>query len=290
MGADDASSADMHRRPADPLALDDDTVERLLTGDLSPAQAPPAYARVAELLAAAAAAPSPGELAGQAAVLAELRAVTRARPPTTTIRRARTPRRRRRAGLAVVLVVGALATGGVAGAATGHLPGPVREAARSILGTAGRGDPASSTRPGSPPAPATRAAGPGDAGSEGSRPGGATGPGPGPSVPGPVVSPNLQGLCQAYVSGNGAQQGERLDATAFETLARAAGGEDEIAAYCQELLPGDQDPKKPKDPREAEPSGEGQDQGDPPAGTGSGDQGQGGPPATSSPPSPAPNR
>ena len=53
MRAGDASSADMRRSAFDPLALDDDTVERLLTGDLPPAQVPPAYAMVAELLAAA---------------------------------------------------------------------------------------------------------------------------------------------------------------------------------------------------------------------------------------------
>ena len=59
------------------------------------------------------------------------------RTRTAATRRASKPRRRRRAGLAAVVVVGALATGGVAGAATGHLPGPVREAARSILVTVG---------------------------------------------------------------------------------------------------------------------------------------------------------
>ena len=87
-------------------------------------------------------------LAGQAAALAELRAVTRAR---TATRRTSKPERRRRVGLAAVVVVGALATGGVAGAATGHLPGPVREAARSILVTVGGAEPAAPT-PG--PAPA----------------------------------------------------------------------------------------------------------------------------------------
>ena len=83
MDADDASSADM-RRPfsdpaADPLALDEETVERLLSGNLPPAEAPPGYAGVAALLAAAAAEPTPEELTGQSAALAELRAVTRAR-------------------------------------------------------------------------------------------------------------------------------------------------------------------------------------------------------------------
>ena len=113
MAADDASSAEMRRRPtnrdADPLALDEDTVEQLLTGLLSPGQAPAGYAEVAQLLAAAAAAPTPEELAGQRAALAELRAVVRARPAAAMASGPATPRRRRRrTGLAVVVVVGAL--------------------------------------------------------------------------------------------------------------------------------------------------------------------------------------
>jgi len=220
MRADDASSAEMRRPPdpdADPLALDDDTVERLLSGTLPPGQAPPGFAKVAELLAAAAAAPSSAELAGQAAVLTELRAVTRGRPPAVrSLRRARTSRRRRRTGLAVVVAAGALVTGGVAGAATGHLPGPVRAAARTVLGSDG-GTPSTSTQAGQPPGPVKRPAGSGG-GLGGTRPGVSTGPG----GAGPAAAPNPEGLCQAFVSGNGAEQGGKLDATAFEVLARAA--------------------------------------------------------------------
>jgi hypothetical protein len=268
MSADDAPSAEMRRPPdpdADPLAVDDDTVERLLTGGLPPAQAPSGYAEVARLLAAAVAAPSPGELAGQAAVLAELRAVTRARPPATTAPRpAATARRRRRTGLAVVVVAGALAAGGVAGAATGHLPGQVREAARTILATGG-GEPPASTRTGPRPAPVT---GTGGAGGEGSRPGGATGAGLGPVGAGPAASPDLEGLCQAFRSGNGAEPGGKLDAASFRALARAAGGEDKVAAFCEAISPADD---KPKEPRASKEPG----RPDPPGG--GGNQGQGGP-------------
>ena len=120
MSADDASSAEMRRLPdrdADPLAIDDDTVERLLSGTLPPAQAPAGYAKVAELLAAAAAAPSSAELAGQRAVLAELRAVTRGRRSAVRpSRRVRTSQRRRRAGLGVDRVA----------AIMGKRPGTVR--------------------------------------------------------------------------------------------------------------------------------------------------------------------
>jgi hypothetical protein len=292
MGPGDASSADMRRPPFDPLALDDDTVERLVMGDLPPAQAPPAYAKVAELLAAATAAPSPGELAGRAPVLAELRAVTWARPPATaTFRPAPAPRRRRRTGLAVVVVAGALAAGGVAGAATGHLPGPVREAARTILGGASGVAPVTPTRPNPPPAPApdTHPTGAGGAGPHGSRPGVATSRGPGPSAAVPAPSPNLEGLCRAYAADAGGQ-GPALEAAAFQALARAAGGQDQVPAYCEDLLPGDQklknpkddkDPNGSKDPGEPEPPGGGNPgQGGPPPEPGGGNQGAPGPAAS----------
>ena len=273
-------------RDADPLALDEETVEQLLTGAFPPGQAPAGYTAVAQLLAAAAAAPTPGELAGQEAVLAELWAVARARPAATMAPvSASPPRRRRRAGLAVVVVVGALVMGGVAGAATGHLPGPVREVARTILGTGGGQAPPASTDAGQPPAPVKRPAGAGG-GLPGSHPGGSTSRGPGG---GPAASPNLAGLCQALVSGNGAEEGGKLDAAAFEVLARAAGGQERVPAYCEDLVPGDQ---KIKEPTPSNSGGQGHS--GPPATTGSGGQGQGnqgqGDPPGQSSPSPSPNR
>jgi hypothetical protein len=186
----------------------------------------------------------------------------------------------------VVVVVGALATGGAAGAATGHLPGPVREAARTILGTGGGQAPPASTDAGQPPAPVKR---PADAGGglPGSRLGVSSSRGPGD---GPAASPNLEGLCQAFVSGNGTEEGRKPDATAFEALARAAGGLDRVPAFCESLLPGDQKSKEPNEPKQPEPPNSGgQGQSGPPATTGSGGQGQGNPPAQSSP-SPSPNR
>ena len=274
-------------RDADPLALDEETVEQLLTGAFPPGQAPAGYTAVAQLLAAAAAAPTPGELAGQEAALAELWAVTRARPAATIAPVSASPprRRRRRAGLAVVVVVGALVMGGVAGAATGHLPGPVREVARTILGTGGGQAPPVSTDAGQPPALVKRPAGAGG-GLPGSRPGGTTSRGPGG---GPAASPNLAGLCQALVSGNGAEEGGKLDAAAFEVLARAAGGQERVPAYCEDLVPGDQ---KIKEPTPSNSGGQGHS--GPPATTGSGGQGQGnqgqGDPPGQSSPSPSPNR
>jgi hypothetical protein len=283
MRPDDASFAEM-RRPtvnpdADPLALDEATLERLLTGDLSPDQAPPGYAEVAALLAATAAPPNPEELSGQEAALAELRAVTRARPRPAGFRAAKAGRRRRRRmGLAAAVVVGALATGGAAAAATGHLPGPMRDAARSILDTVGGADPATPTPSGPPPAPATRTAGPGG-GDQGPPPTAAANRGPGTTGAGPAANPDMEGLCRAYQAGQGSEQDKRLDSTAFEALARAAGGPEKIAAYCQALQPGE---AKPKDGRQPLPDDQGQGQDGPPSSTG-GSQGPGPTPGASSP-------
>ena len=242
--APDAFSADMGRRPADgddPLALDGDTVEQLLAGELPPARAPRDYAPVAALLEALAAPPSQEELAGQAAALAELRAVTMTR--AAAIHRASKPRRRRRVGLAAIAVAGALTTGGVAAAATGHLPEPVRKATRSILVTVGDPEPATTL-----PLPASSARPPGSHPGQSPPPTDATVLAPGTS--GAAASPNLKGRCRAYLAGNGAENGKKLDAAAFQALAQAAGGEEKVQAYCQRLQPPRPKPDttKPKDP------------------------------------------
>jgi hypothetical protein len=273
MDADDASSAEMRRRHPDPPALDEETVERLLTGELDPGQAPPGYADVAALLAAATAAPSDEELAGKEAALAELRAVTRARAAATS-RPAKPVRRRRRVGLAAVVVVGALVTGGAAAAATGRLPEPVREATRRILGTDGRADLAA---PGAQPAPGTPSPGAPGASRVGQQPPATGAPGAGPATTGaaPAPNPDLTGLCRAYLAGNGKQ----LDATAFQALARAAGGEAKIEAWCRTTLLAD---PKPEDTRPGNPKPNDQQAPAPPEDPGQG-QGQGGPSATRSP-------
>ena len=73
-----------------------------------------------------------------------------------------------------------------------------------------------------------------------------------------------------------AEQGKKLDATAFEALARAAGGQDKVPAYCQARQPGDGKPKQQKQPMPPEDPGQGQGSGGLPAGTGGDNQGQGG--------------
>src|SRR5213592_419011 len=103
--------------------------------------------------------------------------------------RAIKPRRRRRVGLAAVAVAGALVTGGVAAAATGHLPEPVRRATRSIVVTVGVAEPATSL-----PLPASSARPPVD-GRAGQPPSiGATVRTPGTTRAAAAASPDLKGL------------------------------------------------------------------------------------------------
>jgi hypothetical protein len=277
MDADDASSAEVKRLFAnpelDPLALDEDTAERLLDGDLPPAQAPPGYEQVAALLAATVAAPSAEELAGKAAAMAELQTVTRARLAATP-RRAGRPARRRRVGLAVAVVVGALSTGGIAAATTGHLPGPIRDAARSIRSMFGDAAPATPTEPGRQ-VPSTGLAGP--TRGQGAQPGGAAGPGAGTTA---VTGAARDGLCRAFTAGEGSEKGKRLDAVAFQALADAAGGADKIPTYCQGTQAGG-GPKGQGKPAQPGNQGNGQGGGPPPS-TNGGNPGQGGPPDTRS--------
>ena len=284
MDADDASFADMGRPltdpDADPLALDEETVEGLLTGGLPPSQVPPGYAQVAALLAATTAEPTPDELVGQSEVLAELRAVTRPRRAGAHTRRVARPPRRRWAGLAAVALVAALVTGGVAVAAGRNLPAPVRNVARSILGGAGGAQgPATPTRPDpqaapdtSSPASAGTAAGP-----EGPLSAGSTVPGSGPKGAGPAAEPDRERLCNAYLASQAKDRGKQMDAAAFKRLADAAGGESRIPAYCNGTRPGDPKSRDEKQP----PGGQGQGQGGPPPSNG-GDQRQGQPPSTQS--------
>jgi hypothetical protein len=82
-----------------------------------------------------------------------------------------------------------------------------------------------------------------------------------------------QGLCQAWFAGQGDEHGKRMDSTAFQALAAAAGGADRVAAYCEQ----DADtsthgrpaakPAKPVPPTTGPPEspGQGHGQGGPPA-------------------------
>jgi hypothetical protein len=232
MGADDAWSAEIKRLPftpdPDPLALDDDLADRLLDGDLPPDQTPPGYAEVAALLAAAAAPPTPAELAGQEAALAELLAVARARRaiPRGTGR----PGRRRRVGLLVAVVVCGLSTTGIAVATTGTLPAPIRDTARRIFATVDDATPMPSTTPGRQPVPSTADAAAVGATSEGQRPRPA-------GAPGTTAGTDAvnDGPCRASKVHKGADK--KLNAVTSQAPVEAAGDPDSVTSECQKSRP-----------------------------------------------------
>jgi hypothetical protein len=108
----------------------------------------------------------------------------------------------------------------------------------------------------------------------------ATGRGAGPDASGAAK----HGLCQAWSAGQGDDHGKRADASAFQALAAAAGGADQVAAYCEAELadaaahgerpaaPAGSSPKRTSPPTTGPPEEPGQ-------GAGQGN-GQGGPPTT----------
>ena len=283
MGADDAWSAEIKRLPftpdPDPLALDEDLVERLLDGDLRPDQAPAGYAEVAALLAAAVAAPSPAELAGQETALAELRAATRARRaiPRATGR----PGRRRRIGLLVAVAVVGLSTTGIAAAATGTLPAPIRDTARRILATVDDTAPMPSTTPGRQPAPST-----GDGAAVG-----ATSKGQG-AMPAGVPEATAgtgavnEDRCRTSKVGKGADRSKKPKAVTSQAPVEAAGDADNVTSECRNSRPdgtgGDGQENHPR----SDGHGRGQAGEPPPDTAGRPGQGQPGPPPNSSGASP----
>ena len=206
MSDEDGLVADMHRllgflEVAPPVA-DPDTVERLLAGRLDPSDVPPGYGAVARLLAAATAPAAPEELAGEPLLLAEFKAVARSHPPTLAPRRETMPSRLASVKVAAAVLTAVLSIGGVAAAATGLLPGQAEQAAERAPSTTGAG-----------------AAGRGQVGE---------------AAAAGLDAAAKQGLCEAWQAGQGADHGRRTDAAALRELAVAAGGADNVAAYCKD--------------------------------------------------------
>jgi hypothetical protein len=257
MSDDDALPFEMRQllgsREAPP-ALDDQTADRLLAGRLAPADAPPGYAAVTRLVAAAAAPATTEELAGEPAAVARFAATARSGFPTraSRTRRAGVPRRPRSVKAAVAVLAAVLSIGGVA-AAAGVFPAPARPAADHGHGpdSPGSGTATPST---SDAATTTATAGNRERGS-----GTATGP--------DATGPAKDGLCRAWQAGQGIEHGKREDSPAFRALAAAAGGADKIAAYCKATTSADSagqghGPSSP--PSTGPPPGRGSGNGGPP--------------------------
>ena len=181
---------------------------------------------------------------------------------------------------AAAALVAVLSIGGMAAAATGLLPdqaSPVADqAAASTAADAaahGLGQAAAANLGGTAQAGSTAGQGRDSAG--------------GPDVSGAAHA----GLCRAWQAGQGTDHGRRMDAVAFQALVDAAGGADNVAAYCEDVTVGASKdargqgqasrPSVSAPPTSVSPpsSGPPADPG-PPESPGAGGNGQGGPPTT----------
>jgi hypothetical protein len=283
MTDDDALEPDMHPllEPLEPTPVDDqDLLERLLDSRLNPASAPPGYGGLVRLLSAATAPATPEELAGEQLAMATFTAQMRSQPPTLSPRRTAVPRKILTMKAAAAALVAALSIGGVAAAAGGLLPDQASPVADQAPATTG----ADAAAQGLGKAAAANLGGAADAGS-------ADGQGRASAV-GPDASAAARaGLCRAWQAGQGADNGSRMDSVAFQALVKAAGGADNIAAYCQDLAAGGSadahgnsqaSPPSVSAPSTSvsPPSGGPPTDPGPPASTGPGGHGQGGPPTT----------
>jgi hypothetical protein len=181
---------------------------------------------------------------------------------------------------AAAALVAVLSLGGVAAAASGLLPdqaSPVADQATATTGVdaAGHGLGKAATANLGGSAQAATADGQGQASAAG------------PDATGAARA----GLCRAWQAGQGGDHGRRMDAVAFQALVEAAGGADQVAAYCEDVTAGSNvdahgkgqasPPSASAPPTSVSPpsSGPSADPG-PPASTGPGGHGQGGPPTT----------
>jgi hypothetical protein len=186
-------------------SAEDAAAAALLAGTELPAECPQGLQPVADVLAALRAGPAAGELAGEAAVLAEFRQRT---GMSTRLHRSR---RRRRpvlttllsAKAAAVAAIAAVSLSGAAAAAySGSLPAPVQRLAHDLVG-APAAHPSAAARPTASPSPA------------------------GPNPTGSAA----YGLCNAYAHAK-AHGTHKQQAVAFRNLAAAAGGASNVAAFC----------------------------------------------------------
>jgi hypothetical protein len=209
MGRDDAPYDEMrhHRNPVPPL--DAVTAERMLDGTVPEDDVPPDYRDVLRVLAAAAAPAAPAP-AAEAAALAAFRS---ARRPVDAPRRTSVLSKLLGAKAIAAVVLGSATVGTAAAAATGTLPDQAQAKAHSIVAAVPDAD--RSDHPAGAAADARSGAG-GESSS--------------------ATMPGAAGLCQAYGSGNGGENGQRLDSAGFQRLADAAGGAGQIAAYCGKVM------------------------------------------------------
>jgi hypothetical protein len=186
-------------------AGDQQAVERLLTGRLDPGDAAPGYVGLARWVTTATAPASPEELASEQVVLAEFQAVMQSPSHTLVPRRTVMFGKLVSVKAAAAVLVALLSIGGVAAAGTGLLTGRAEQAADQAPSTTGAG---------------------------------AAGHGLGQAAVVDLGAAAKQGLCRAWQAGQGADSGRRAESPAFRALVVAAGGAENVAAYCAEVTAG----------------------------------------------------
>ena len=207
-----------------PPADDQDLLDRLLEGGLDPESAPSGYGGLARVLAAAAAPAVPQELAGEQRAMATFAVVVRSHPPTLSPWRNGVARKVLTMKAAAAVLVAVLSLGGVAAAASGLLPDQASSLADQETASIG----ADAASDGLGKAAAANLGGSANAGS-------AAGEGRAEAVGPDASGADQTGLCRAWQAGRGADNGSRMDAVAFQGLVKAAGGTDNLAAYCEDV-------------------------------------------------------
>ncbi|TNC26894.1 hypothetical protein [Amycolatopsis alkalitolerans] len=212
--------------------IDRRTAEQLLRGEPDRMRETERDA-LSELLSAAAAPATEGELAGEQAALAAFRAAH----PVPVLQPRRTSMIKTTLAKLLTVKVAAVAAGAVAAGGV------------ALAATTGTLAPHSG---GSTPAPAATSHAPDVAPTPQNDQSVAgqdkqTGAGGSDATP----SPSLIGLCQAYTAGAGSDHGKALDNPAFSVLITTAGGRDKVAQYCTGLL---SDHGKPETTHPAAPS------------------------------------
>ena len=202
------------------------TAEQLLAGQRG-------HTAVHRMLAAASARGIARELAGESTAVANFQAAQLR--PVNPVRRRSVLKTAAAKLVAAKVVVGAAvavaATGGLAlAAATTHASGPANHDTRPAVAASGThttGPP--SAKPDRPSPLPTRVSM--------SNPSGAH-PSSGTSQAAHgSPSPSLVGLCTAYQAGVADNPGKAMDNPAFTALITAAGGKDNVTAYCTAILP-----------------------------------------------------
>jgi hypothetical protein len=207
-----------HPRYAGELPVPGVELDRLLGGELPGAPISPEIDALGSLLAAAAAPPAAHELANEAAAVTGFAREQNTDRPDTAARRPSMLATLLSTKLAAAAAAGAVTFGGVAAAAyAGALPDPIQDFAHQTVGAP------SPDRGGTPESSnANEHANPGSAGQP-----------VGPDATGPAK----YGLCTAFAAEKAANHQVDTNSVAFQAVAKAAGGAQNIDAYCADATP-----------------------------------------------------